>query len=229
MSKEAVRVSLNGHANIKNGTFHHDSTILWKELSNEALSLLKSGFYNTARTLAEKSVKEGTDLLGPEHPDLAFAYDVLSDCYESLEGFEESQRLYEQAGLTEGKLDFSLNRSLEIMEKAHGKHHPFLIRILSRLSFFHFRHGDFAKSFSLQERMLAIQEQHRGVEHEDVTATLGWMAFLCGLMQDYGVAESLLRRRLKILERRLGATHPEVADCLAELADLQNKKDQQDE
>ena len=191
-----------------------------KKLSTEAQSLRSHGFYADSVTLAAKIVKEATDHLGPEHLDLAFAYDVLSDCYESLESFEESQRLYEQAGFTEEKLDFSLNRSLAIREKAHGNHHPFLIRILSRLSFFHFKHGDLAKSFSLQERMLAIHEQHRGVEHEDVTATLGWMAFLCSLMQKYGEAETLLRRKIEILKRMLGPSHPDVAECLSELADI---------
>jgi len=112
-------------------------------------------------------------------------------------------------------------RALAITEKALGKDHPDVAKILDELAeLLGLFKGDMHEAIPLLERALAIREKALGKDHPSVANSLNHLAEFYGFQGEDEKAEMMFLRALAIEEKILGEEHPNVATSLNNLAML---------
>jgi CHAT domain-containing protein/tetratricopeptide (TPR) repeat protein len=137
---------------------------------------------------------------------VATSLNNLAELYRALGDYAKAELLYQ--------------RSLAIVEKAHGSEHPNVGISLNNLAVLYVSLGDYARAEPLLQRALAIREKVLGPEHPDVAHSLNGLAELYNSLGDYDKAKRLLQRALAIREKAFGPEHPDVAASLNNLAEV---------
>jgi tetratricopeptide (TPR) repeat protein len=162
--------------------------------------------YAEAETFYQQSLRLREQVLGSDHPDVAYPLIGLADLYREQSKDAEAEPLYQ--------------RALCIREQALGPDHPDVARPLIGLGNLYYFQGKDAKAEPLYQRALRIREQALGPDHPDVAYPLNNLANLYRLQDQYAEAELLYQRALHIWEQTLRPDHPQVAYPLIGLADL---------
>src|SRR5262245_57668400 len=180
------------------------------KLYEEHLRLLRAGKYEEALLLVEHALKIRERILGPDHPDVAAAFNGLAilNYYEGE--YARAESLHQ--------------RALAIREKALGPNHPDVATSLNGLANLYWYKGDYAKAEPLHQRALAIRVNALGPEHPSVGISLNNLALLYHSTGDFAMAETLLQRALAIKDRALGTEHPSVAESLNNLGRLYRER-----
>jgi CHAT domain-containing protein/tetratricopeptide (TPR) repeat protein len=144
--------------------------------------------------------------LGPEHPDVARAINVLGNLYLKMGNRALSEPLY--------------LRALAIFEKAYGPEHPRVGAMLSNLALLYTDTGDFAKAEPLQLRALAIAEKLLAPDHPSMVLYLSNTERLYTQMGQYERAEPFGARALETARKVHGPKHFMVADVSANVGVL---------
>ena len=161
-----------------------------------------------AQALAEitTALEIREELLGPNHPTVATALDVLGGVHRAR-----------------GALDASLaaqTRALAIRREALGADHPEIGVSANNLGLLEQRRGNFDAAQTLFEEAVAVAEQAFGPEHPAVATALNNLGRLHHLRGDYDKAQARLERALQIREARLGGDDLDVAVTLQNLGQL---------
>jgi tetratricopeptide (TPR) repeat protein len=164
----------------------------------------KLGLYGEARPLLEDALKirrrPGGDPL-----DLSISLEHLA--------------LVDQAqSRTEAEARFQ--EALRLREKALGRRHPEVAKLLSNLGVFYAMRGEMPRAEGLFREALAIREATLGSWHPDVALSLNNLGMARASQGDRKQAEAMLLRGLKIRERALPPDHPDLAANLEALAVL---------
>lgn len=217
-------------------------------VSSVAAYLAKRAQYTEAELLFRQALNAGEQVLGPEHPLVAYPLHGLTDIAlkqgahgETEPLFHKAVRLREQAlGACHPLVARSLNnlaelyrrqgryeqaeplylRALQILEHILGPEHPEVARSLNGLIILYWQRGQYEQAEPLSQRALRIWEQALGLEHPEVARSLNNLAIIYFDQHKYEQAEPLYQRALHIWERVLGPGHPDAAYPLNNLADF---------
>jgi len=143
--------------------------------------------------------------VGPEHPDVAYTLNNLTNMLRS-------------GGDIAGALPLQ-ERAVAILEKTRPRH-PSLANGLSLLAMLRESMGEHVEARRLHERALAIQEETLGPGHLVVANSLSLLAAVLQAQGDYAGARPPFERALAIQEETLGPGHLVVANSLSLLGGL---------
>ena len=180
-------------------------------LDTQVTALWKAGKFAQATPLAQQVLATRENALGPDHPYVAAALNVLAYLY-------RSQGRYADA------MPFA-QRALAIREKAFGPDRPEVAESINNLALLYQIQSRYADAEPLYRRSLAIYEKALGPDHPYVAESLSSLATLYNIEGRYADAEPLFKRSLAIQEKALGPDDPQVAETLNALAQLYLRQD----
>lgn len=215
-------------------------------LDSRVIELHTAGRYAEATPLAERALKISEKVLGPEHPDLASAFNTLAEMYRIQGDNVRAVPLFRRALAIREKVlpeqavvaatlvslallyrdqgDYRraallLTRALAIDEKVYGPVHLEVASDLEHLGTVYFTIHDYNQAALLFQRALTIREKHLKPDDPAIAASLNNLAMLLIRAQgDLARAALLFQRALEIFEKAYGPKHPEVAKVLNNLA-----------
>ena len=159
--------------------------------------------YPEARALHERTLEIRRRLLGPDHPDVAWALNNLALDHASLGELATARTLHDEA--------------LAIRRRVLGPEHPDVAASLFNLATLERRAGNLDTALALHRRALEIRERALGPEHPDVAHSLNNLALVHYTRGEHTAARPLLARAVAIREKTLGPTHPDLAASLDNL------------
>lgn len=186
-------------------------TLSWGQANDElATLLLKAGKYLMARIqyqeveqLLRRALHMREAMLGPEHPDVAEALNMLGNLYYYQGRYAEAEVFYQKV--------------LAIREQTLDAEHPDLASAFRNLGIVYRVQEKYAEAEELLKRTLLIWETVMGTEHLNVASPLTSLGILYQKQGKYAEAEPAYQRALRIREQALGTTHPDVAELLNNL------------
>ncbi|MCP4732750.1 MAG: CHAT domain-containing protein [Bosea sp.] len=221
--------------------------------TNRIIELERTGKFQDALTLAQKTLADAEKAHGPVHRDVAAVLNNLGHAYANLGQDAEAEPLYKRAlaifekvgGLDSADVSPTLNnlaalyqrqdrfadaeplfrRALVISERSLGPGHPDTGRSLNNLATCYEKLGRHGDAEPLFRRALAIYEKAAGPESPAVATLLNNLGQVAKVTGRYAEAEPLIRRSLAIREKVLGQDHPDVARSLNNMADLYERQD----
>jgi CHAT domain-containing protein/Tfp pilus assembly protein PilF len=216
------------------------------------IELNRTGKFQEALTLAQKTLADAERTRGPMHRDVAAALDNLGYTYAAAGKDSEAEPLYRRSlaifektgGLDTADVATLLNnlaalyqrqdrfadaeplfkRALVIAERTLGVSHPDTGRSLNNLATCYEKLGRHNDSEPLFKRALAIYEKSGGPEHPAVATLLNNLGQVAKVTGRHAEAEPLIKRSLAIREKVLGQYHPDVARSLNNMADLYERE-----
>lgn len=181
-----------------------------EELNKKVIELYAQGRFDEALPMAKRLLLMLEQSVGPEHPEVASALNILGLLYREKQDFAHAEPLF--------------IRALAINEKAHGPEHSGLATTLSNLAGLYQERGDYDQAEPLLQRAMAIDEKVLDSNDPGLATDLNNLAELYRAKGDYARAEPMYQRALAIYEKALGPDHPDVASPLGNLAALYNEK-----
>ena len=179
-------------------------------LTKTADYLLQRAQHQQAEPLYQRALTMCEEVLGNEHPQVAFPLNGLADLYRERGQYEQAEPLYQ--------------RALRLWEQAHGSQHPEIPSPLNNLAILYLEQGRYEQAEQLLLRDLSFHEQMFGPEHPEIATPLNNLAILYLEQGRYDQAEQFLQRALHLDEQTFGPEHPELAFSLNNLADLYLKQ-----
>jgi tetratricopeptide (TPR) repeat protein/predicted Ser/Thr protein kinase len=217
-------------------------------LQRQALIHNSRGEYEQALAEMEQVLAIREELLGPDHPTVATALDVIGNIHRARDSLEAARTVQTRAlqlrrealgadhpavavsannlGLLEqSRGDYEaaarwLEEALAVGEHALGPEDLEVANTLNNLGRLQHVRGRYAEARALLERALAIREAKLGPNALDVAVTLQNLGLLSLLEGDRLTARAQLERVLAIRERKLDESHPEVVAILDSLGTL---------
>jgi len=214
-------------------------------LEKKVAALYQAGKYAEAIPLAQQLLAIREKALGPDHPDVATALNILGWLYDKDGRYADAEPLLERslaivealgpdspdvatalsylAALYEDQsrdadAEPLRKRALAILERTFGPDDPAVAIALNNLAVLYRGQGRYSEAEPLLKRSLAIGEKSLGPNHPAVATNLNNLAALYSEQGRHSEAEPLYRRALAIREKALGPNHPEVAQSLNNLA-----------
>jgi CHAT domain-containing protein len=181
-----------------------------KKLTTEAVGLRRSGNYDEALSLAEKSLAIYERELPAEDLDVAESLYNLAFILANKGEYKRAEPLFQ--------------RAVTIAEKKLGPDDLRLGRYLFRLAYVYSYKGDYARAEELVQRVLLVEEKALGPEHPVIASALEQLAFLYRTKGDFTRAEPLFERALLVAENGFGSDNVEVARILNSFASFYREK-----
>lgn len=216
-------------------------------LRTQIKKLTEKAKYDEAVSIAKRVLKLRSNLLPPNHPDIAESLNDLGSVYTEQGQFDDALALHYQAYTIQKKafdqeneaIATSLSeigaaqyykgyytkalgnhrRALAIRETVLGKDSQDVAESLINVAASHSRLGQFDEAQSQGKRALAILE-HDGKEKRLVAIVLSLLGQVCLALGDIEEAISLVKRALSVTIETLGENHPSTALRLSSLATL---------
>ncbi len=217
-------------------------------LTKMADYLLRRAQYQQAEPLYQRALSLYEQLLGNQHPQVAFPLNGLADLSQKQVQYEQAERLYQRAlclgeqqmGLEHSHVPYALTglaelyrsqgkyaeaeslflRALSLREQQQGLEHPLVANSLNNLANLYFEQGKYVQAEPLYQQALCIWEQQAGLESHLMAYPFNGLAELYREQGSYTKAEPLYQRALRISEQQMGLEHPDVAYPLNNLAEL---------
>ncbi|WP_242527562.1 FxSxx-COOH system tetratricopeptide repeat protein [Ktedonosporobacter rubrisoli] len=175
-------------------------------LRKAASYLRECARYEQAESLFKRAIGIYEQVAGPEHPELAAAFNGLAHLYYDRAHYRQAESLF--------------RRAIGIYERVSGPEHLDLASPLRGMALLFYRQGKYKHAEELYQRALRIQIAALGPEHQQTAYLLDNMAILYVELGKYEKAEPLLQRALQIWEQALGPEHSQISRPLNNLADL---------
>ena len=175
-------------------------------LNSQVVQLYNQSEYAEAVKLAEQTLVQAEQALGPEHPATLLSVDQLALLYKAEGRYGEAEPL--------------LRRTLASRERALGPEHRDTLVSVNSLAMLYREQGRYGKAEPLYKRALAGTEKALGLEHPFTLTTLHNLAVLYQAQGRYGEAEPLHRRAVASYEKTLGPDHPATLRSVSNLAAL---------
>jgi len=197
---------------------------------------LDAGDYVRAKDGYERALAIQTEVLGPDHPELAGDLNNLASVNYRMGDDDQAKALYERAlSIRERALGpdhpdvansltnianiyqragayerarLLLERALSITERVHGPKHPSMAVPLSNLGNVYYESGAYEQAKAAYERALAIRQEALGLQHPMVAIELGNLGNVCSATDDDEQAKAYYARALAILEQSTDSRLP---------------------
>lgn len=159
--------------------------------------------YANAVNLASKALGIRERILGRGHHELGECYRIIGSAQTELSQIKEAE--------------LSLSRGVESTEKAYGKQHPMLARILDRQGWLYFNTGDLARALSSHQTAVRIYGLTTGdtLDSAEACDNLGTVLAMRG---DYDDALNYKIRALVVREAVAGPDSKDVGISYSNLA-----------
>src|SRR5262245_9667752 len=164
-----------------------------RKLSREVFSAISNGEYDEAQSKVEKIRETRERILGPDNPDVGYAFTFLANIAYYKGDYAKAEQLYQTA--------------IALLEKGLGAEHPYVATNLNNLASLYQVKGDPAKSAELHNRALEIRQKSLPADHPDIAQSLNNLGNVYFFMGDYETAEPYYLRAIAINEKVLGANH----------------------
>jgi tetratricopeptide (TPR) repeat protein len=148
-------------------------------------------------------------VLGPEHPDMADIYILLSDIYLQNGDYKYATDLAE--------------KSLKIKNKKNDSNDPTLVPTLVTMGTNYSMQGDYPQALEYYEQALTIVEKTVGTENEICADIFNNLAIAHRRLEHYSEALEYYEKSRSIREKLLGFDHPRIADTSNNIAALNFK------
>ena len=132
--------------------------------------------------------------LGPTHPDVLAAHNLLARTLSTLLKNDEALKVHAEA--------------VRLHEQVYGSDHPATADVQTDAAIVYGRLGLYKESFTLFERAYQTYRRRLGPEHPDTIQTLGNIGILYRRFGDDVKAESVYREVYELQRRTRGETHP---------------------
>lgn len=165
--------------------------------------------YQEAEHLYLRALFALEQALGPNHPDIAFALDDLSELYKRHRKFEAALELGQ--------------RTLALRKKTLGSLHPEVSLSLCAQIDILVIQGRFPMAEPLTREWLAVVDSSVGDAHPEFAKVLEMQARIYGSAGAVEKQEECNRKALEVRRQALGTEHPDFATSLADLLCLQKK------
>jgi tetratricopeptide (TPR) repeat protein/DNA-binding CsgD family transcriptional regulator len=162
--------------------------------------------YDQAEPLYRRALSLCEQMLGHDHPQVAFPLYGLAGIYREQGNYQRAEPLYQQA--------------LNLWEQTPAPAYPEITALLNDLAILYLEQGNLQRAEQLLHRALHLNEQIFGETHPEVAFPLTNLADLYREQKRYAEAEPLYQRALQIRDQALGSSHPQVAFPLSGLANL---------
>jgi tetratricopeptide (TPR) repeat protein len=172
---------------------HLSSYAARRLLNHTGIYLSEHARYAEAEAFYQQSLCIMEDVLGSDHPDVAYPLNNLANLYAEQGKYAEAEPLYQ--------------RALHIDERAYGSDHPNVAYELNNLANLYFEQGKYAEAEQLYQRALRIREQELGPDHPLTASPLHGLAILYTRQDNYAGVEPLYQRALHIWEQAFGPEH----------------------
>ncbi len=146
-----------------------DQLTAFEELRKQILVLDEEGRFEEATKIAEKVVKIGTEIYGPEHPDVELALKNFAAILNNLAEQHVSKGNYDAAEPLH-------LRALVIRGDILGIYYPDLEQSLYNIANVYRVQGRYAEAVSLFKRALTIREKALGKDHPSTIIILEMLA-----------------------------------------------------
>jgi eukaryotic-like serine/threonine-protein kinase len=164
------------------------------------------GDYPEAARLFTRVLEVREQALGPDHPEVAVALNLLATAKGRNRELVAAETL--------------LRRVIEIRERTDGPGHPTWIWAHNNLATALKGQGRLPEAQAIYERNLAELERLFGSDDFEITSTLNNLGNLLGRRGRLQEALAHHERALRIREATLGLQHPEIATSLANRGDI---------
>ena len=180
----------------------HPKTLTW--IHNLALMYNKSGQYEDAYRLDEKSYKLHCDVYGKHHPDtFAALHNFALTCSDM--------------GLVE--------KALELSEKVYslycnrlGEEHPRTLHALNNLAHAYGENNNPQKAWELFKKTYDLRQKKLGEDDPNTLIALNNYALVCGDLGDPETERDLLEKAYNLFCKACGPEHPHTLNTLSNLA-----------
>lgn len=217
-------------------------------LTKTANYLYERGAYAEAEPLLRRALELRQKCFGPEHIEVARAWDDLGVLYQSQGRYGEAEPCHRHAleidemTLTPAypeTIEFSHNlavlyqlqgrnaeaeplflRAVALLEQTLPPEHPDLGYPLNNLAILYYKQGRYNEAETLFQRALRIWEQALPPDNPGAPVLLYNLAEICLEQGKYAEAEPLYQRALRMLEEGFFPDHPLLAYLLHGLATL---------
>ncbi|HEY5922267.1 MAG TPA: serine/threonine-protein kinase [Kofleriaceae bacterium] len=221
-------------------------------LNTAGTALTWASKFDEARPLLEKSLAIRVEVLGAEHPNVAFSHHGLGILFDSigkpeqaLEHFQKAAAINAKAyppdnahiakslvsvGLVLGELervDEALEmqkRALAIFEKHPEDNRKYISTVLYNLGLAQMSARQFKEALATLERGLGIAEAEHGAESLQAASVLGGLMAASDLAGDHVKAREYGLRSLAIREKKGGRDSDDVGRTLGDLAQNANHR-----
>lgn len=168
--------------------------------------------YSEAEHLYLKAIFAREQALGPNHPDICFALDLLAGLYKTHRKFEGAETLY--------------LRTLRLRKQALGPNHPDVCLSLSQLMEVFLVQKRHVQAEPVAQELLQIVNTTLGEGHPEAGRIWEKLAEIYGASGSHERQEECTRKAMELRQLALGTEHPEFAISLADVLVLQQKYDE---
>src|SRR5258708_6504240 len=176
---------------------------------SEAFRLYPAGAYDKAQSLAESALNLREKALGPDHPEVAAALNLLGVICTGRSDYTRAESLFQ--------------RALAINEKAFGSDHPAAAEVTDNLAKNYNAKGNYAEAERLANNALSNRQKVLGPDHFLVAITLGTLGDIFLAKGDYAKARSFSERALQITAKSYTADDLPHSDASSRLARVEIK------
>jgi len=176
---------------------------------SEAVRLYPTGAYDRAQSLAERALDLREKALGPDHPEVAEALNLLGVISTARSDYSRAELLFQ--------------RALAITEKAFSPDHPAVAEVTDNLAKNFNARGNYSEAERLARKGLEIREKILGQDHFLVAVSLGTLGDIFLAKGDYANARSFSERSLQITAKSYTADDLPHADASSLLARVEIK------
>jgi CHAT domain-containing protein/tetratricopeptide (TPR) repeat protein len=176
---------------------------------SEALRLYPAGAYEKAQSLAKHALDLREKALGPDHPEVAAALNLLGVICTARSDYNRAESLFQ--------------RALAINEKAFGREHPAVAEVTDNLAKNYNAKGNYAEAERLARKALGIREKALGEDHFLVAVSLGTLGDIFLAKGDYANARSFSEHAIQITAKFYAADDLQYADASSLLARVEIK------
>jgi len=176
---------------------------------SEAFRLYPAGAYDKAQSLAESALNLREKALGPDHPEVAAALNLLGMICTGRSDYTRAESLFQ--------------RALAINEKAFGSDHPAIAEVTDNLAKNYNAKGNYAEAERLANNALSNRQKVLGPDHFLVAITLGTLGDIFLAKGDYTKARSFSERALQITAKSYTADDLPYSDASSRLARVEIK------
>ncbi len=214
----------------------------WLKLYDKTDSLIATGQYKMALTVARQTLAQAETEYGKDHPRYAQTLGCIGriqvsvgkyadsdsslstsrELYKKLQSDKDSNYIEVLGNLgtlyrISGKFDLSetlLFEALHLQEQLAGKRNKRYLNMLGDLGNLYLVRTDYQRAEPVLRDALALKTDVFGNQHTSYLSTLNSLGVLYSRKEDYALAERYLEEALHTREKTLGTNHPLVAPIL---------------
>jgi CHAT domain-containing protein/Tfp pilus assembly protein PilF len=176
---------------------------------SEAFRLYPTGAFDRAQSLAESALNLREKALGPDHPEVAAALNLLGVICTGRSDYSRAELLFQ--------------RALAINEKAFGSDHPAAAEANDNLAKNYNAKGNYAEAERLARNVLSIRQKVLRPDHFLVAVALGTLGDIFLAKGEYANARSFSEQALQITAKSYTADDLPHADASSRLARVEIK------